>query len=107
MDLLPRMRKRQITPAILLDISLLEDLRYIRERDGVVHLGALATVTDLLESSIFEGRLSIIREAAALFGAPQVRNAVLNATGVSVDDLPVTSEKVLMGIKHSQAPLTD
>jgi len=28
---------------------------------------------------------------------------VLNATGVSVDDLPVTSEKVLMGMKPEPA----
>lgn len=74
-DLLPRMRKRQIAPEILLDISsLTEDLKYIRQDDGVVRVGALTTVTDLLESPLFGSRLSIIREAAALFGAPQVRN---------------------------------
>ena len=39
----------------------------------------------------------IIAEPPIVLPAPAVRNAVLNATGVSVDDLPVTSEKVLMG----------
>jgi len=74
-DLLPRMRKRQASPSVLLDISsFTEDLRYIRQADGVVHLGALTTVTDLLESPIFDGRMSMIREAGTLFGAPQVRN---------------------------------
>ena len=74
-DLIPRMRKRQISPSVLLDISsFTEDLRYIRRADGIVRLGALTTVTDLLESPIFEGELSIVREAATLFGAPQVRN---------------------------------
>lgn len=74
-DLLPRMRKRQVSPSVLLDISsFTEDLRYIRQADGAVHLGALTTVTDLLDSPIFDGNLSVVREACTLFGAPQVRN---------------------------------
>ena len=39
----------------------------------------------------------IIAEPPIVLPGAAVRNAVLNATGVSVDDLPVTSEKVLMG----------
>lgn len=74
-DLLPRMRRMKTAPSTLLDISSFkEDLRYIRQSDGVIRLGALTTVTDLLESPIFGGRLSIIREASELFGAPQIRN---------------------------------
>jgi CO/xanthine dehydrogenase Mo-binding subunit len=41
----------------------------------------------------------IIAEPPIVLPGPAVRNAILNATGVSVDDLPVTSEKVLMGMK--------
>jgi CO/xanthine dehydrogenase FAD-binding subunit len=74
-DLIPRMRKRQIAPSVLLDISSFQDdLRYIRQSDGVVRMGALTTLTDVLESPIFKDRLSILHEAAGLFGAPQVRN---------------------------------
>jgi len=74
-DLVPRIRKKQVSPSVLLDISsFTEDLRYIRREDGVVRLGALTTVTDLLESPIFDRELSMIREAATLFGAPQIRN---------------------------------
>jgi len=74
-DLLPRMRKRQISPTVLVDISsLTEDLRYIRSSDGVVRIGALTTVADLLESPLFDRELSMVKEAATIFGAPQVRN---------------------------------
>ena len=74
-DLLPRMRRKQISPSVLIDISsFTEDLRYIRQSDGTIRLGALTTVSDLLESPLFHGRLSMIREAGMLFGAPQVRN---------------------------------
>ena len=74
-DLIPRMRKRQISPSVLLDISSFsEDLRYVRQSSGIVRIGALTTVSDLLESPVFDGNLSMIREAGRLFGAPQVRN---------------------------------
>jgi CO/xanthine dehydrogenase Mo-binding subunit len=42
----------------------------------------------------------VIAEPPVVLPAPAIRNAVLNATGVSVDDLPVTPEKVLMGMKR-------
>jgi len=45
----------------------------------------------------------IIAEPPIVLPGAAVRNAVLNATGVSVDDLPVTSEKVLMGMKPEPA----
>jgi len=48
----------------------------------------------------------IIAEPPIVLPGAAVRNAVLNATGVSVDDLPVTSEKVLMGMKQESAPRT-
>jgi CO/xanthine dehydrogenase FAD-binding subunit len=74
-DLIPRIRRKKASPSILLDISsFTEDLRYIRQSDRTVRIGALTTITDLLESTMFDGKLSIIREAGTLFGAPQVRN---------------------------------
>lgn len=74
-DILPRIRRRQVAPSVLLDISSLQDdLRYVRQTEGVVHLGALATVTDLLESPLFREGLSVVREAAEKFGGPQIRN---------------------------------
>jgi CO/xanthine dehydrogenase Mo-binding subunit len=48
----------------------------------------------------------IIAEPPIVLPAPAVRNAVLNATGVSVDDLPVTSEKVLMGAALKRSSLS-
>lgn len=74
-DLIPRMRKGRVSPSRLLDISSLkEDLSYVRQSDGEVQIGALTTVTDLVESPVFADGLSIFREVAELFGAPQIRN---------------------------------
>jgi CO/xanthine dehydrogenase Mo-binding subunit len=46
----------------------------------------------------------IIAEPPIVLPGPAVRNAVLSATGVSVDELPVTSEKVLMGSLKKVSP---
>jgi len=46
----------------------------------------------------------IIAEPPIVLPGAAVRNAILDATGVSVDELPVTSEKVLMGMKPEPAP---
>ena len=74
-DLLPRLKRGQVSPSVLLDISSFQDdLRYIRQSEGVLSLGALTTLTDVLESPLFDGKLSILHEVAELFGAPQVRN---------------------------------
>ena len=94
-DLLPRMRKRQTAPAVLLSISAFEDdLKYIRTENGVVRVGALTTLTDLLNSPVFGGRLSMVREAAMNFGAPQIRNVAsvggnLCSASSSEDLIPV------------------
>jgi len=117
-DLLPRMRKRQASPSVLLDISsLTEDLRYIRQSGGTVRLGALTTVAELLESPLFDDRLSMIKEAARLFGAPQVRNVATVGGNVcsaasSEDLIPVLmaleAEVKLLSAKGGRTmPLTD
>ena len=65
-DLIPRIRRRQTAPPVLLDISSLQDdLRYIRQTDGVVRLGALATITDLLDSPLFPRLSRPLRSAPA------------------------------------------
>ena len=117
-DLLPRMRKRQVSPSVLLDISSFnEDFRYIRKADGAVRLGALTTVTDLLESPLFHGNLSMIREAAYLFGAPQVRNVATVGGNVcsaasSEDLIPVfmaldAKVKLISAKGERTVPMTD
>ncbi len=117
-DLIPRIRKRQVAPSILLDISSFkEDLRYIRQSGGVTRLGALTTVADLQESPVLDGRLSIVREAAELFGAPQIRNVAtvggnICSASSSEDLIPVfmvlgAQLKLLSAKGARTVPLTD
>lgn len=74
-DLLPRLRRRRASVATLLDISGLGgDLRYIRSQDGSLHIGALSTVSDLMESPLIGREMELVREAGRKFGDPQIRN---------------------------------
>ena len=50
------------------------ELRFIREEDGFIEIGALTTLTDLLRSDLIRRHGLALWEAAALFGSVQIRN---------------------------------
>lgn len=61
-------------PALAVDISRLRELRFIEERGGRLRIGALATVTDLLESDRVREAAPPLHESAVEFAGPLVRN---------------------------------
>ena len=66
---------RQMGVAALLDLSLLE-LDYLQEaQDGTFHIGALATLQEMMESpELNTGCRSILGQAAGLAAGPGIRN---------------------------------
>ena len=64
--------RKKIARAV--DISRLDELRFIEEADGKIRIGALATVTDLLESELIRAAASPLYESALEFAGPLVRN---------------------------------
>ena len=61
-------------PGLAVDISRLRELRFIEERGGRLRIGALATVTDLLESDRVRKAAPPLHESAVEFAGPLVRN---------------------------------
>ncbi|HKP53855.1 MAG TPA: FAD binding domain-containing protein [Chloroflexia bacterium] len=57
----------------LIDISRLHDLKYVREEDGWIRLGALATHNDVLASVACRERALPLAQACIEIGAPQIR----------------------------------
>jgi xanthine dehydrogenase small subunit len=57
-----------------LDLSRLTPLQRIREQDGLLVIGAMATYTDLVRSRFLRRRLPMLVAAAREVGGPQVRN---------------------------------
>ncbi|MCY3824547.1 MAG: FAD binding domain-containing protein [Nitrospinae bacterium] len=64
--------RKKIARAV--DISRLDELRFIEEADGKIRIGALASVTDLLESELIRTAASPLYESALEFAGPLVRN---------------------------------
>jgi carbon-monoxide dehydrogenase medium subunit len=58
----------------IVDISKLNELRYVKEKDGFIAIGSLTRIEDLKNSEIIRKRLPILAEIAAEFGTWQIRN---------------------------------
>jgi len=76
------------------DIWALDDLRYISNRGDILVIGALATYTDAIRSSLVAERLPMLIDASKQVGGPQIQNRgtfggnVANASPAG-DSLPV------------------
>ncbi len=74
-SLLPMMKLRLASPEVLIDIHELDgELRYVREEDGVLRVGALARHRDLLESPVVRERYTLLADAEKFIADPLVRN---------------------------------
>jgi carbon-monoxide dehydrogenase medium subunit len=72
-SLLPLMKLRLAQPSLLVDISRIPDLGYIRVQNGQVAIGAMATYRDIQHSQDVQRSAGVLSEAAHEVGDPQVR----------------------------------
>jgi len=63
---------RRATP-VLIDITRISGLRYVKEEDGSIRLGALATHNDVVSSAVCVERALPLAQACWEVGAPQLR----------------------------------
>jgi carbon-monoxide dehydrogenase medium subunit len=106
-SLIPMMKLRLAFPETLIDIHELDgDLRYVREEDGALEIGALARHQDLLNSGMLRERYPILTDAETMIADPLVRNMGTVggslAHGDPAEDLPAAfmalgSEVVVRG----------
>ena len=74
-SLIPMMKLRLAFPEVLIDIHELDgELRYVREDDGVLRVGALARHRDLLENPPVRERYTLLADAERFIADPLVRN---------------------------------
>ncbi len=74
-DLLPQLKGRQIPlPECVIDIKDLALLRGISYGDSGLSIGALATVSEIAESSVIGEHYRVLVQAALSMASPQVRN---------------------------------
>ncbi len=73
-SLLPLMRFRLATPAVLVDIDRLTDLAYVRDAGDHVAIGALTRHRALETSELLRSQVPLLADAAGEVGDPQVRH---------------------------------
>lgn len=73
-SLLPLMKVRLARPSLLVDISRLQDLKYVKEDGDQVAIGALTRHHDVANSEVLQELCPIVSYAAGEIGDPQVRH---------------------------------
>jgi carbon-monoxide dehydrogenase medium subunit len=73
-SLLPLMKLRLATPAVLVDVGRLRELSYIRDEGDRVAIGALTRHHDLEFSELLRAEVPLLAHVASLVGDPQVRH---------------------------------
>jgi carbon-monoxide dehydrogenase medium subunit len=73
-SLLPLMKLRLAAPAVLVDLGTVDSLRYIREEDGQVSIGAMTTYAAVEHSETIRRVIPMLAQAVSLVGDMQVRN---------------------------------
>lgn len=73
-NVLPSMRVEKISPELLINLSRLEGLEYIREEDERIEIGALTTISEIVTSEIIRKQIPILYSAASSLGNPLTRN---------------------------------
>jgi carbon-monoxide dehydrogenase medium subunit len=73
-SLLPMMKLRFATPAHLIDLNRIPDLRGIAEESGHLVIGAMTTEAELINSALVRNKMPLLAEGAGWIADPQVRN---------------------------------
>jgi 4-hydroxybenzoyl-CoA reductase subunit beta len=72
-DVLPNMKRRQQTPALLVGLRGIAELKLVAEHDGLT-IGAGVTLADLLDIPLVRQRYTGLWQAAAQIATPHLRN---------------------------------
>jgi carbon-monoxide dehydrogenase medium subunit len=73
-SLIPAMKLRLMQPQVLIDISKIKDLSYIRQEGGQVRIGSMTTHYQIESSEVLRKVCPLLNETATHLGDVQVRN---------------------------------
>ena len=72
-------------PRYVVDLSGIDELKGVRERNGGIEIGAMTSLTDVVRHPIVRQRYGILMEAAEAAASPQIRNQGTIGGNVSQD----------------------
>lgn len=73
-DLVISLRQGHSKPSLLIDITLLKELRKVEEKNEILSIGAAVTHSEIASSPMVRQYGKILSEAASEIGSPQIRN---------------------------------
>jgi carbon-monoxide dehydrogenase medium subunit len=73
-DVLVQIRRKQLSPRVIVDITRVPGLGQIREEQEIIRLGALVTHSQAAESLLIREKAPALSEGASHVGSPQIRN---------------------------------
>jgi CO/xanthine dehydrogenase FAD-binding subunit len=103
-NLIPNLRDGAIQPGLVVDLGGIKTLKYIKEKDGRIKIGALTTISDLMGSSLIKKRAGLLWDAIQTFGGPLVRNRA-TVGGNLVDASPAADTAVPLLALNAQVKL--
>lgn len=74
-DLVPQLKSGERQASCLVDISRIEELRGIAQTDEIITVGAATTHAEVAASPLIRERATVLAQAAAEVGSPQIRNS--------------------------------
>jgi len=92
-DLVIGLRSGDYTPQFIIDITRIEELHKIEEKNGTIFIGAAVTHSEIASSSMVKKYGKVLSDAASEIGSPQIRNLgtiggnIINASPAA-DTLP-------------------
>src|SRR5262245_10604818 len=72
-SLIPMMKLRLATPANLVDLGGIAELKGIKSDGGDIVIGAMTTQHDLVGSDLLASKIPLLRETSLVIADPQVR----------------------------------
>ena len=73
-DLVIRLRNGDHTPSVIVDVTKIEELRKIEERNGTISIGAAVTHSEISSSPLIKKYAELLSDATSEIGSPQIRN---------------------------------
>jgi len=73
-DLVIGLRNGDQSPQVIIDITRIEELRKIEEKNGTVSIGAAVTHSEIASSTLVKKYGKVLFDAASEIGSPQIRN---------------------------------
>ncbi|MDD5243671.1 MAG: FAD binding domain-containing protein [Syntrophorhabdaceae bacterium] len=76
-DLLSTLKGEYLSryPEVVINLKSVPDLDYIRDDDGLLRIGALARLSDIVRSPLISSNCRVLADAARSVASPQIRNA--------------------------------